>query len=62
MSHKARIIKLEKRAQPVPKAGPNITDEMYSRSMEALAAAMTDITGNPATRADVEQVLRELQP
>jgi len=60
MTIKSRLSKLEAVAQPAPKVNAAITDEVYSRTMETLAAALYEITGQPVTAAEAEQAIQGL--
>ena len=60
MTHKARLAQLEKRTQP----GTNtqrLSDAIYTRAMDTLAAALSQMTGEPMTGAEVEKALQELK-
>lgn len=72
MTHKARLAQLEKQ-QPKGRMTwkefvesgelQRVLDaeEMHDRSMDSLAAALSDMTGEPITGADAEKALKDLR-
>ena len=62
MNHKVRLVKLEQRTPRPPKVNPVMTDEMYNRAMDTLTAALSEMIGTEATRADVDQALQQVKP
>lgn len=60
MSINSRLAKLEARHAPAPKVNTAITDKMYNRGMDTLAAALGEITGEAVTAQEAGQAIKEL--